>query len=157
MRMVFELREASLDKGPGFGKAKLTPIQQKGIRYEKKVGKELKARFPEARILSGQWIKFWDLGGVGFAQPDHVLLLGGRGLIVEAKLSHTDQAREQLELLYAPLCSAIWPEVPFFSLVEAACNYRPGSWFNPLEFAIDEIEQALEAPAQRYHYWQWRP
>lgn len=53
------------------------------------------------------WLAYRDRNGVGYAQPDLVLVQEGKALLMECKLSQTDQAKEQMLDLYAPLLTQL--------------------------------------------------
>ena len=81
-----------------------------GLRYEENVGKELARR--QLDFACGPWIQFEDTNGVGFAQPDFIVYSSANSWIVlEAKLSQTPSAFEQLFKLYLPLLSKLHPGV----------------------------------------------
>jgi hypothetical protein len=65
--------------------------------------------FSSAELLSGQWIKFRDANGPGYAQPDFLLILPDVLAILDSKLTHTPMAERQLRGLYLPLAACIWP------------------------------------------------
>lgn len=91
---------------PPWGENKGRTVQQRrGLAYERKFGEHLqRMKKPgDALLLGGPWIKFWDQNGVGFAQPDF-LLVSPRGVyIFECKLKENSKAWVQLFRLYGPL------------------------------------------------------
>jgi hypothetical protein len=106
--MVEGLEWTMLSEGPPYGKQrKLKGSRGKGQTYEKKVGRELRDLINEGRIegelFSGQWFAFCDAHGPGFAQPDHFIWTESLVLLFECKLTQSDKAEAQLNLLYAPI------------------------------------------------------
>lgn len=71
-----------------------------GLRYEKLVRKALPAA---ARWSFNPWFEFVDANGKGFAQPDFVLRTKNEVLVVECKLTFTEEAFGQLQELYFPI------------------------------------------------------
>lgn len=86
-----------------------------GLRYEKCVGEELARR--GLTVVRGPWIKFHDINGQGFAQPDFIIQDSEtHWAILEVKLSQTKTAFEQLFSLYLPLLTFLHPGVKFVPL-----------------------------------------
>ena len=77
-----------------------------GLRYEMNVSDELARRGLD--FARGPWIQFKDNNGIGFAQPDFIVYSGeDLWIVLEAKLSQTPSAFEQLFKLYLPLLSRL--------------------------------------------------
>ncbi len=76
-----------------------------GKAYERRVGKELEALFPGGcdSFLAGPWFYFLDETGIHYCQPDFIILLARRLIVIECKLSYVADAKEKLETLYAPV------------------------------------------------------
>lgn len=70
-----------------------------GLSYEKSVAER-------SGGLHGKWFEFEDANGIGYCQPDVILLLEGEAIVVECKLTEVDEARKQLGRLYIPVVSA---------------------------------------------------
>lgn len=85
-------------------------LQRAGIRYESVIAKSLKREYPNARVISGLWLRFEDANGLGWAQPD--ILVPEENLLVECKLSFTAVAEGQISKLYAPLIERLWGRSP---------------------------------------------
>lgn len=68
-----------------------------GLRYERKVAKAL----PEAE--HGVWFEFEDQEGVSWCQTDFLLRLASGLVILESKYTWTEEAHQQLDLLYRPV------------------------------------------------------
>lgn len=93
-----------------------------GLRYEENVGKELARR--QLDFARGPWIQFRDRNGTGFAQPDFVIYSSAKQwCVLEAKLSQTPAAFEQLFKLYVPLLTFLHPGVNF-TPVQVCKNLR---------------------------------
>lgn len=70
----------------------------------------LRDRFGAA-YLPSPWIRFADATGQHWCQPDGLLSVNGRIVIVEFKYQHTVDAWHQLRQLYEPVISVLHPGV----------------------------------------------
>lgn len=102
-RTISGLQEVELSQSP-WGALKRRPRGAKGLgmRFQRTVEKAL----PTA--LHGQWLKFRDNNGLGYAQPDSLFVVAGRLCLVECKLTDTEEADSQMAGLYEPLLSKLW-------------------------------------------------
>lgn len=81
-----------------------------GLRYQAALSAELARRGFD--FANGPWIRFRDANGLGHAQPDFVVYDSPtRWVVLEAKLSQTEAAFEQLNSLYIPLLQFLHPEI----------------------------------------------
>jgi hypothetical protein len=96
--------------------------------------------------LGGQWIEFTDRRGPGFAQPDYLVLFRDTIFILEAKLTRTEEAREQLSGLYNPLVRG-----RDTILVEVTKNLA----FDDGAPVINRPEQILVLPRREMYVWHW--
>lgn len=71
-------------------------------------------------LRAGWWLRFTDEGGPGWAQPDFFFHGPERIILLEAKLTETPAAWEQLHFLYRPLLQRVFPGVPVVSA--QVCN-----------------------------------
>lgn len=86
-------------------------LQRQGLTFEKQFGQWLLAgmRRTSRRIDGptavrlGAWLRFEDEGGLGWAQPDAVVLIPGWTLLFECKRTESGRAWVQLRQLYKPL------------------------------------------------------
>jgi len=110
-RCISGLEFARYSKNPWGGKPRRgRGVRAAGLRYEERVGKELARR--KLDFARGPWIEFRDVNGKGFAQPDFVVYAdSSRWIVLEAKLSQTPAAFEQLFSLYIPLLTQLHPEI----------------------------------------------
>lgn len=108
-----------------------------GLRFQRRVEKELSRRFPENEVRCGLWLTYHDRFGIGAAQVDAVVELEEAIVVVEAKLTHVLDAEIQLREVYLPLLRWLHPSRPFV-LVEACKNWcknlRPVVFAEPEEF-----------------------
>lgn len=72
-----------------------------GLRYEKRACRAISRWFPG--LVTGRWIRYADVNGLGWASPDAFKELEDRILLFETKLSQTVRAESQLLELYSPL------------------------------------------------------
>ena len=86
-----EERPAGLPIGRPRGK------KRAGVQYER----QLAGALPNAR--HGLWWEFEDRYGKGICQTDLVMLVGQATVVLEAKLTWTEDAWDQLEGLYLPV------------------------------------------------------
>jgi hypothetical protein len=92
---------------------------REGLKYERAFAAALLENFPSAQ--HGQWWKFEDAGGIGWAQTD--LFLPEENVVVEVKLTLSLQGLAQLENFYVPLLECATGERPRAILVTK--NLRP--------------------------------
>lgn len=80
------------------------PRAKLGIRYEKEVNWRLEGLY-ELCYIPGTWFAYHWRGRIRYCQPDALLVLPERSVlvIVEVKYSHTSDAYWQLEHLYLPV------------------------------------------------------
>lgn len=94
-----------IPKPPGRGSS---AAARAGLAYQRRVTKALEPLGPS--LMANPWISFLDAHGPGMAQPD--LLLVGAGLVaptlIEIKLTYTELAVAQLDLLYVPLVAHLF-------------------------------------------------
>lgn len=101
-RWVRGLQEVELCGSP-FGKApRRSGAKALGLRFQRTVERAL----PQA--LHGQWLRFRDNNGLGYAQPDILFATPEALCIVECKLTDTQEADTQIGQLYRPLLAALW-------------------------------------------------
>ena len=92
---------------PSFAKrSRLRGTKAMGVSYERKLAKVL----PRGTV-HGQWFVYRADGRVGYCQPDFLLKGRNELAVLEAKLTDVHAAREQLELLYAPVLRACYGRV----------------------------------------------
>jgi hypothetical protein len=125
--MSYQLQELSrcgrLPCRPTFiPKARLRGVRARGITFERKVGKVLRALFPF--VTSGEWFEYHDARRSGVCQIDHYCLLPDRIILVECKLSESDEAWGQMKDLYAPILQKLW-DLPV-ARVQATRHLRSG-------------------------------
>lgn len=120
-RRIKGLQEVELCENP-FGKSpRQSGARALGLRFQRVVERALPA------ALHGQWLRFRDSNGLGYAQPDILAVQSQtlpsicRGqtlfqkiafpplLLIECKLTDTSAADGQMADLYRPLLSALWP------------------------------------------------
>jgi len=93
------------------------------LAYERKLKQKLTTEpIFEGELFAGQWIRFEDLAGPGFAQPDCFIIQEAGILLFEAKLTQSPLAWPQMEALYAPLLRWIY-QLPV-SCVQVCKNLR---------------------------------
>src|SRR3972149_4437783 len=91
-RQIRDLVSAeAMDLGPfsSSPRVRAKGAKLEGLRYERRFGRFL-AQHGYARgreLRSGQWFRFEDALGVGWAQTDHLLFLPGALLVFECKLT----------------------------------------------------------------------
>lgn len=84
------------------------PAAKLGLRYERKVGKELEwhtSRGNFVRLEKNPWFSFYDEAGSATCSPDFLLHLDHGIVVVEVKLKWVPYALLKLEQLYCPVVS----------------------------------------------------
>jgi hypothetical protein len=100
-RQVERLLWAEGVKDSPWPKAKLSGLPALGKRYENRVAKAL----PGA--VHGPWFKYYDANGLGYCSPDFVLSCPEGILVLECKLTWTEEALAQLRGLYIPVLEKV--------------------------------------------------
>lgn len=113
----------------------------KGVRYEK----DLAGAFGPA-VQHGQWIKFEDRHGIGFAQPDILLPLGGELFILESKYTWVPEGHTQIEQLYRPLLECVFSSNKIYGLV--VCKVLT-QWAKQRATIVSSLDDGLEVARVR--------
>lgn len=92
----------------------------KGVAYERKFHEFIKGKFAKPNL--GQWLRFFDASGEGFAQPDVFILRPLDVLLFECKLSQKASAWDQMRFLYVPLLEHLF-QLPI-TCVQVCKNLR---------------------------------
>lgn len=116
-RKVVGLKWVRLAENP-WPKTRLKGAALLGKRYEAKVAREL------SYGLQGLWFRFEDANGIGYASPDLLCWTASGPMIVEVKLTATEEAWDQLRFLYGPLVERWLGVSPQLCVV--CKNLRPG-------------------------------
>lgn len=119
-----------------------------GLRYERKIGKQLEAHVAAERFLKlekGPWFSFEDDYGAGNCCPDFLLHLPDSIIIVEVKLTWVEVAIHKLNDLYNPVVSVALGK-PCFPLIICR-NITPAS--PPAELTLSK---ALVSPFRILHW-----
>ena len=93
----------------------LSASQKRGLAFEKQMVKMLRKKTKHP-VLSETWVRYWDQSGEHYCSPD--IIIPDLRIVVECKLTRTKEAEAQLQLLYGPVLSWLWPGS--WSLVVAA-------------------------------------
>lgn len=134
-----------IDERPKFipPQAKLRGAMKKGITYENKVAKYLKA-LCKGEVIHGQWIEYVDRQGLGWCQPDILIVPKTKRhslVIVECKLTATPRAKNQLKYIYLPALQMIYPKHTI-KLVQVCRNLSKG-------FSDTKLESIEEAYSKK--------
>lgn len=123
---------------------------RQGHSYERNFHSFLKKGLGDPEGLSkGRWIRFEDANGLGWAQPDVLLVRKNRVNIFECKLTETNTAWAQLIDLYSPLLRFIYPEEEL-RRIQVCKNLRKGG--TPPGVKIISEPRALHDLC----IWNWR-
>ena len=119
------MREARWSEEKFFGKPKRLPkgARGRGYSWERKVKKWLEKTYEN--VIYDRWISFEDANGKGFAQPDFVLEHKEHIIVVETKLTETENGYRQLNHLYAPLLGVIYSPKEVFG-IQLCARYGGG-------------------------------
>lgn len=118
IRRVVGLEWAEPAENP-WGRVRAKGVKAQGLAYERLLAKTL----PQAK--HNLWFRFKDQNGPGMCSPDFVLLLNGRVVVIECKLTDCVEAEEQLLGLYLPVLGFVLGQVP--RAVVVAKNLTPAS------------------------------
>jgi len=147
-RMAVGLRWAARTT-PTFAKARGTTLAQKdGLRYEKKVGKELAKHVGAGhfiRLEHNPWFQFEDTYGASQCSPDFLLFGETELTIVEVKLTWVEAAIHKINDLYNPVISTALGRVAMPLLI---CRNLTKS--SPP--AVHRLSEALVSPYRLLHW-----
>jgi len=130
------------------------------MSYERVVGRGLESLVrPGDSLLVGPWFKYEDASGLGWCQPDFILVRGGRALVIEAKLKFRHGVFEELTQLYIPVVSAaIAPKDVLAALVVK--NVSPGcpqpARVDGFEFPVLDPSTTARRPSVAPPVYLWR-
>ena len=103
----------ALDDRPRFiSSPRIKGIQRAGLIYENRIANYMKALYGD-KVLHGQWYEFEDRRGLGWCQPDIIVLPDKDRkfiLVLECKLKATKKAWVQLNYMYRPVLERIYPQ-----------------------------------------------
>lgn len=120
-RKIKDLETVTYSKNPwAFRKSRPRGKKRAGLVYQRLLGEDFARRGLD--YANGPWLEFYDANGRGFAQPDFIVYKDPKQwLVVEAKLSQTPAAFEQLFSLYVPLLKYLHPEIELIPI--QVCKY----------------------------------
>lgn len=147
-RIIRGLFLAGEDSGPkAFTSIKRRPRGAKGlgVKFEKELAKKL----PLAR--HGQWFKFMDSNGVGYAQTDILFFSDEAVFCIEVKLGNVPAGRAQFLELYKPILEHVY-ERPARGIVVA----RYVSEDPEPKLIVHSLYDAIRASLTRVPTLQWR-
>ena len=103
----------ALDDRPRFiSSPRIRGVQRAGLIYENRIANYMKALYGD-KVLHGQWYEFEDRRGLGWCQPDIIVLPDKDRkfiLVLECKLKATKKAWVQLNYMYRPVLERIYPQ-----------------------------------------------
>ena len=130
----------ALDERPGFiSSPRIKGIQRAGLIYENRIANYMKALYGD-KVLHGQWYHFEDRRGLGWCQPDIIILpnLSRKYiLVIECKLKATRKAWVQLNYLYRPILERLYPQVEI-RLVQVVKNLNKNLKLDLVD-TLDEV------------------
>ncbi len=146
-RKVRLLERVELSSRPNHKPRKYKGAAARGIAFEKSAGKWARKQLaPNVKSWHpGQWFSFSDINGFGYAQTDYLAVQEHILWIFECKLTYHPVAVSQLNDLYGPLCSEIWPDLTQIRVVIAR-HLIPDSGL-PI---IHELSQVFESDEEIY-------
>lgn len=96
-RRVGQLLWANRGERPDLPSGPKSGAKRAGIRYEAALSEALPVAIPAI------WWHYCDTSGTGWCQTDFLLRGASRDLVLESKLTYTEDAWAQLEALYIPV------------------------------------------------------
>lgn len=148
-RRVSGLFLAGEDPGPAaFRAVKRRPRGAKGVgvKFERELAKKL-----GAGVRHGQWFKFMDSNGVGYAQTDILFFSNEAVFCIEVKLGNVPAGRAQFLELYKPILEHVY-ERPARGIVVA----RYVSEDPEPKLIVHSLYDAIRASLTRIPTLQWR-
>ena len=137
VRLVRDIKWAKqLEKAPFPKSRPKDAAKAAGLRYERLVAKALH------RATHNPWFQFEDINGISVCSPDLLYDSGDKILIIECKLTATQDAWAQLGGLYIPVVEKVFGRavVP----VSIAKNLTPNS-----RIIVDTLASAIERATER--------
>ena len=133
----------ALDRQPNFlSSPKIRGIQRAGLIYENRIANYLQAIYGKD-VIHGQWYAFEDRRGLGWCQPD-IIILPNRNrkyiLVIVCKLKATKKAWVQLNYLYRPIMERLYPQVEI-RLVQVVKNLNKNLELQMLDNVDDMFSQ----------------
>ena len=133
----------ALDRHPNFlSSPKIRGIRRAGLIYENRIANYLQAIYGKD-VIHGQWYSFEDRRGLGWCQPD-IIILPNRNrkyiLVIECKLKATKKAWVQLNYLYRPIMERLYPQVDI-RLVQVVKNLNKDLKLQMLDNVDDMFSQ----------------
>ena len=133
----------ALDRQPNFlSSPKIRGIRRAGLIYENRIANYLQAIYGKD-VIHGQWYAFEDRRGLGWCQPD-IIILPNRNrkyiLVIECKLKATKKAWVQLNYLYRPILERLYPQVDI-RLVQVVRNLNKDLELQMLDNVDDMFSQ----------------
>lgn len=126
------------------------PSSAAGLRYERHFGMYLGAK--NIPYSHGQWLKFSDLKGTNYAQPDYISELEDRVYIWENKLTQKAEGELKLEKLYVPLVRALFPDKAVFPvMVFRNILWQPDRLFD----SIDAVLLLRKRDSEKISHLHW--
>jgi len=133
----------ALDHQPNFlTSPKIRGIQRAGLIYENRIANYLQAIYGKD-VIHGQWYAFEDRRGLGWCQPDIIILPSLTRkyiLVIECKLKATKKAWVQLNYLYRPIMERLYPQVEI-RLVQVVKNLNKNLELQMLDKVEDMFTQ----------------
>ena len=133
----------ALDRQPNFlSSPKIRGIQRAGLIYENRIANYLQAIYGKD-VIHGQWYAFEDRRGLGWCQPDIIILPNRHRkyiLVIECKLKATKKAWVQLNYLYRPIMEQLYPQVDI-RLVQVVKNLNKKLELQMLDNVEDMFSQ----------------
>lgn len=104
---------------------------------------------PGYKVINGPWFSFRDVNGLGYAQPDHLLIGEDEVILLESKLTQTNRGLIQLKTLYRPLIEYAFAPLPIRSVMVCK-NLRV--WTKSL---VSSLEKVLSSQSKAPLIFHW--
>ena len=119
----------------------MTLTQIRGLRYQRKVEKEVSRLFP-GLVSIGPWFRYKVEDKVRLCQPDLILKFDGHICIVEIKYTTTAKAWQQLNEVYRPVVEKAFRQQVTMALITRM--FDPAVKF-PVEVTLLHDLESVEA------------
>lgn len=137
-RRLSNVSQVQLHKKGPFEKKRLEGVREKGMAFERAIHRYTSRLFPQGKHFYDYWLQFSSDQGQGWAQPDKWIVFPDSVLLLECKLSQRKGAVAQLNKLYLPLLTKLYPSLPILR-VHAFKNRARGIQCEVLSSLLDVL------------------
>ena len=142
-RVIKNLTMVNTTTSPPFAGKRAKGSRAKGYAFERRAMRVLSKRIPD--IVQGQWFKYEDVNGHGFAQPDMYVVRDDAVFLFELKTKENDRAWLQLYNLYKPILEFYFKKPVYVLQIVGQAVSKFSEHLSP--------EALMKAPKLGYYVW----